>query len=346
MPITSTDPAIRLFAANKRHAWSRENVDNAVRVIERTKAWLIAHGTTLLDADRLLLQEYLNDRLENGRWRGKPLSPNSIIVEHRQLRAFYGWAAEDHGDVDPLIIRNPMRGVSAPKAVDPEPSSTPVITEAQYRSLLGACAKRKPANGRAGRSANARRDAAILALMWSTGGRRGEISAVRLADVNWDTQTVHFARTKGRGKTKSRDCYFDDEALDFLTRYVMERGDHEGPLFESRRYLPGADRRRIGISPNTITNMLRRRVVEAGLDCADYDWAGAGFGAHAFRRAYSTAWLDAGGAVRDLETNNGWKHDGRMAAHYTRAAESQQAAAEAKRIAEVRRSRRPLRAVG
>lgn len=347
MPVTSTDPAIRLFASTMRHAWSKSNVDNAVRCLERTKAFLAARPdpVRLLDATRLDLQEYLNDRLEHGRWRDKPLSPNSVIKEHGLLRAFYRWAAEDPGDADPLIARNPMTGVRAPKGVDPEPESTPVLTEPQYRAMLAACTARRPARGRReGRSVTARRDVAILSLMWSTGGRRGEIAGLRYGDIDWDTQTVHFARTKGRGKTKSRDCYFDDEALDHLTRYVMERGDHDGPLFETTRRIPGT-RQLAGVQPNTITLMVRRRAVEAGLVSDDYDWAGAGFGAHAFRRAYSEQWLENGGSVRDLETNNGWKHDGRMASHYTRKAEARQAVAEARRIAEARRTGRRLRAV-
>lgn len=347
MPVPTTDPAIRLFASTMRHAWSPDNVDNAIRVLERTKGWLAARPEPikLLDATRLDLQDYLNDRLENGRWRGRPLSPNSIIVEHRQLRAFFAWASDDPGDADPLIARNPMRGVRAPKAVDPEPTSTPVLSDEQYRALLAACGQRRPARGRYdGRSLTARRDMAILSLMWSTGGRRAEIAGTRYGDIDWDTQTVHFARTKGRGRTRSRDCYFDDEALDYLTRYVMERGDHDGPLFETNRRIPGT-RQLAGIKPNTITNMLRRRAVEAGLRSSDYDWAGAGFGAHAFRRAYSEGWLEHGGSVRDLETNNGWKHDGRMASHYTRRVESEQAAAEARRVADARRTARRLRAV-
>jgi len=337
---TSTDPAIRLFAATKENRWSDVNVANAVRALERCKAWLAANDVTLLTATRLDLQLYINDRTTNGRWKGKPLSPNTIIVEHRQLRAFYKWAAQ--GD-DPLVERSPMSSVEAPKGVDPDPDSTPVLAEDDYRALLAACTRRRVGYERRNDRAHARRDAAILSLMWATGGRRAEIAGVQLAHIDWDNQTVHFAKTKGRGKTKSRDCYFDDEALDFLTRYILVRGDHDGPLFESMRRQRGTNLRH-GITPATITSMLRRRAVEAGIASPDLDWAGPGFGAHAFRRAYSTAWLDAGGSVRDLETNNGWKHDGRMAAHYTRAAESQQAAAEAKRIAAVRRQR-PLRSV-
>lgn len=238
MPIkpTSTDPAIRLFAASKAHHWSADNVAGAVTVLERCRTWLAAeHATTLLEADRLALQLYINDRAANGTWKGKRLSPNTIIVEHRQLRAFYKWAAA--GD-DPLILRSPMGSVEAPKAVDPDPASMPVLSEAHYRDMLAACLRKRSTRDLRNDRAHARRDAAILAVMWATGGRRAEIAALRLCDVDWDAQTVHFAKTKGRGKTKSRDAYFDDEALEYLTRYIVVRGDHEGPLFESMRRHP------------------------------------------------------------------------------------------------------------
>ena len=60
-----------------------------------------------------------------------------------------------------------------------------------------------------------------------------------------------------------------------------------------------------------------------------------------------TNWIAAGGSVTTLETNMGWKHDGRMAGIYTRPAATQLAADDARRIAEVRAGRaRHLHAVG
>jgi len=329
----TTDPALRLYAGDRSGHWSDTNITNAVRILERFRASL---SVPLLSATKLDAQAYLTDRRVNGRYQGRPISVNTVIVEHRQIVSFFKWAADEDGGG--LIERNPMRGLKAPKGVVADPADTPVLTEEEYRALLAAAGARKPKQSQyAGRSMNARRDQAILALMWSTGGRRAEIAGLRLRDIDWDTQMVHFAKTKSRSTTaKSRDCYFDDDALRYLTRYVMERGDHDGPLFESQRRVPGAEYRP-GIKADAITLLLRRLAKVTGLSSA------ALTSAHSFRRAVATAWLESGGSVRDLETNHGWKHDGRMASHYTRAAETAQAASEARRISEARRRGRHLR---
>jgi integrase len=324
MPLVITDPIIRQFAAEQRSSnrWAQSNIDNAVRVLHRVSRWLAARDVALLDATRADLAEYIADRRDNGRnHRGEPLSPNTLIVEHRQLKAYFAWAATDHGDGDPYITGNPMKNSKTPAGVDAEVSSTPSISEAQYRALLAACVAKRTAQGRPdGRSPTARRDVAILTLLWSTGARRGEIASIRYGDLDWGTQTVHLQKRGRRGKTITRDCYIDDAAVAALNRYIHERGDHPGALFETTRFIPGTNER-TPIKADTITHMLRRRCTEAGLDAED------------------------GGSLHDLETNHGWRHGSPMAAHYTREREVARAVAEAKRLAEARRAGRRLRAV-
>lgn len=337
MPAPIADRYIRSFAAAKRPHWSPANVAGAVGVLTKVADFLAARQVpSLLDAADVDLQEYINERLDAG------VSPNTVIVDHRQLKAFYTWAAIDPGDGRPYIDRNPMLRVHPPKGVDPDPGRTPMVTEAQYRALLATCHRKAKHTGRGAKVVNDRRDAAILAVLWACGARRGELPTVELRHLDWDTQMLHLPRTKGRGKTRSRDVYLDDEAMQRLTLYVHERGDHDGPLFESTHRDPATGRRR-PLKPNSITLMLRRRCALAQLnsDVADLD-----FGAHAFRRAVAHDWLDNGGAVTMLETHMGWKHDGRMAAQYTRKAEAKLAAAEAERVAAARRGGRHLRAIG
>jgi site-specific recombinase XerD len=204
MPLVITDPIIRQFAAEQRSSnrWAQSNIDNAVRVLHRVSRWLAARDVALLDATRADLAEYIADRRDNGRnHRGEPLSPNTLIVEHRQLKAYFAWAATDHGDGDPYITGNPMKNSKTPAGVDAEVSSTPSISEAQYRALLAACVAKRTAQGRPdGRSPTARRDVAILTLLWSTGARRGEIASIRYGDLDWGTQTVHLQKRGRRAR--------------------------------------------------------------------------------------------------------------------------------------------------
>ena len=307
------NPILRTYLANRKGArWSVDNIYGAARILERLQGHLAGEALDLIAGGTVHLQEFLNAGLDAG------LSPNTVIVHYRQLKAFYRWATKV-GYVDP----DPMTGIEIPKPADPDPDRMPVIGEADYRAMLASCrAAAKPA-GRGTKTVNDRRDAAIIALLWSTGIRRGELAGLEYRDIDWDEMTAYLRKTKGRGKTNSRTVTFDEEALHYLNLHMLGRGNEPGPLFHSTRGTP--------IKPQTITLMLRRRGAQAGIDP---DVAGS---AHAFRRRFTNDWLTHGGELASLETVMGWKHDGRMAAHYARESESVRATSEARRIAEARR---------
>jgi integrase len=324
----AVDPLIREWARSVRSHWSAENVYNAVGNLNRAADWLTRQGSTLATATPGELSDYLADRREL-------VAASTVQVDHRHLTAFYRWAAEDPDGMGGYVARNPMLRVRAPKQdQDPAPERVPEVEEWQYRALLETCRRRR---------ANDRRDAAVLALMWHTGLRRSEVVRLRYEHVEWDAQMVHLAQTKGRTHTKSRDVWVDDEAMELLSRYVFERGDAPGPLFLSTHRVPGTNER-AALRPNSVSEMILRRArlaeeTQRGLP------GPMRVPAHGFRRGHASAWLEAGGSVTALETNNGWKHDGRMAARYTRARETQIAATEARRLAEARRARARLRVV-
>jgi integrase len=335
----AADRHIRLYAASRRSHWSPKNVANAVYCLNRAQGWLAARGVDLLDAEPVDLMGYLGDLLDIGR------SPNTVIVNHRQLKSFYAWLAEDPGDGMAYIARNPMLRVRAPKPVEPDQDRTRIAEEWQFRALLATCRQAKDkAVGR--KHCNDLRDAAIILLLWHTGIRRGEAANLELRHLDFDTQMLHLARTKGRGKTRSRSVFVPDEAFEAILKYLRHRrGDHDGPLFESTGYLPGSHTRRRGITDQAISLLYKRRCELANatqklpepLDIT----------CHPMRRAAARDWIAAGGSVTTLETNHGWKHDGRMAGTYTRQAATELAADDARRIAEVRAGRaRHLRAVG
>lgn len=74
------------------------------------------------------------------------------------------------------------------------------------------------------------RDAAILALAWSTGLRRDEISRIQPADlVNQNDDSLDIAIV-GKGG-KARVTYINDGALAALLDWLELRGDADGALF-------------------------------------------------------------------------------------------------------------------
>ena len=242
---------ITLFAASRRAHWSAKNVQGAVYALNRAHHWLDGQGVAMLEAEPVNLMAYIGALLNAGK------SPNTVIANHRQLKAFYGWLAEDPGDGMAFIARNPMLRVKAPKPTEPNPERTRDAHEWQYRALLATCVGRSSKVGR--KHCNNRRDAAIIALLWHTGIRRGEAAGIELRHVNFDTQMLHLAKTKGRGRTRSRDVFVPNEAMHFLVLYLRQRGNHDGALFESTGFLPGSRTRRRGVTNQGISLMYRRR---------------------------------------------------------------------------------------
>jgi integrase/recombinase XerC len=327
-PIPATK-LIRSFAHSKRLGWSQVNVRNAIAVLNRTDAWLQAQGSSLKTATTEELDGYLG-------WRLDSVSPNTVIVDQRQLRAFYKWATAGE---DPYLARNPAKGTGTIKGDEPDPDRCPVVEEWQYRALLATCRAKGKLDGRGAKVCNDRRDAAMIAMLWDTGCRRSELARIEYRHIDWEAGELHLARTKGRTKTRSRDVPLGDEALDLLTRYVeRDRGDHDGPLFESTHLIPGTDRHQ-GIAAHSVYLMLKRR---AKLANETQQLPGiVHTPTHAFRRASTINDIDDGLSARTIQTIKGWTHDGRQLSRYSKAAESRQAIAEVR----AKRGQRHLRAV-
>lgn len=325
-PVAAGDRIITRFARKRRNHWSPANIDGAVRVLNDVHQWLAERHLTLLDDDvealADALDDYLAHRLELGR------APATVLVDHRQLAAFYKWATTDQGDGDRLIRRNPMRDVAPPRQVDPDSERMPVAQSWQYDALIATCRGRRTRDG--ARRALDRRDAAIIAMLWHTGMRRGECAAIDYERVDFDTQSVHLPKTKGGRAARSRNVAIVDEAMEYLDRYVDQRGTHDGPLWESTR-----GRRRL--SADAISTMLDRRGALAaatlGLDAPVHAPS------HSFRRASAIDWLDSGGSETTLMRNHGWRTN-KMVDVYTAPSADELAANEARRVAEARRAGR------
>ena len=125
-PSPST-PLIRSFAVAKRLGWSAANLEGAVRTLNRVETWLAEHGTTLMTATTEDLNEYLGERLGE-------VSPNTVIVDQRQLRAFYKWAVE--GDYPYVTTGNPGPATPARSRVR---NPTPTAARESTSGSTGRC---------------------------------------------------------------------------------------------------------------------------------------------------------------------------------------------------------------
>jgi len=145
------------------------------------------------------------------------------------------------------------------------------ITTGELAALMDVCAADLTAAGA--------RDAAILALMYTTGCRRAEVCAADLAD--YDPAAGLVVRGKGR---KERLVHVVNGAADAMADWLAIRGDRPGALFLPVR--KGGHVVRVArLSTTAINMLLQRRAKAAGVKAIS---------CHDFRRSFIGDHLDAG----------------------------------------------------
>jgi integrase/recombinase XerC len=241
--------------------------------LDRLAAWCAANDgpDDPTQVTRRHLSGFLADRHELAK-------PSTVSVEFRGLQQFYRWLREEDE-----VERNVMEGMRAP--VVPE-APVPVLTLDQIRALLATAD---------GKDLVARRDTALIRLLFDTGCRRGEIAGLTLADVDLTQQTITVT---GKG-SRVRVVPFDAKTAQALSRYLRLRDRdrwgaiHTGP----NAALWIAEKGRGPLGADGIRQMLERRGREAGVPVH----------AHLFRHAHAHHWLNAGGSESDLMRKAGWR---------------------------------------
>lgn len=199
--------------------------------------------------------------------------PATAAVRYRALRRFFNWLVAEE-----LIERSPMAGMTAP-TVPEDP--VPVLSDAEISALLKVTA---------GKDFDCRRDHAIVRVFIDTGIRLGEMAGLRLADVDLDVHDV--IQVVGKG-SRPRSVPFGDRTGTALERYLRERAKHKHAKLPALWI--GA---RGAMAESGITQMLRRRAREAGVDDLH---------PHRFRHTFAHWWKREGGNEDDLMRLTGWR---------------------------------------
>ena len=133
-----------------------------------------------------------------------------------------------------------------------------------------------------------RRDAALIALMYTTGLRRSEVAGLNRGDYE---STTGELRVRGKGN-KERLVHVVNGTSLALADYLTVRGDDDGPLFlPSQKGGELVGRR---MTAQAVYGLLKQRAEQAGTKS---------FGPHDLRRSCITALLEAGadlGTVQKL----------------------------------------------
>lgn len=224
---------------------------------------------------------------------GGRLSDHTINLHGRVLRAFAGWLQrEEYTERHVLARFKPLRPESKP--IEP-------LTADEFRRLVAALSgsARLRARGRA-----------MLFLMFDTGLRASELTAIRLGDVDLEGGVL---RVRGKGsrrqRVKWRTVGMGVRAQRALQQYLFRYRPPAIPVGEERVFLTRDGRR---MTRNTVHRFVKRLGQRAGI---------ARVHPHLFRHSTGVAFLRSGGSESVLQRILG--HSSReMVEHYMHLADT------------------------
>jgi site-specific recombinase XerC len=215
---------------------------------------------------------------------------STVATRYRCLQQLFRWLV-DEGEID----HSPMERMKPPTV--PE-VPVPVVSTDDARRLLATCA---------GRTFDERRDQAILRLFFDGGVRLSELTGLKLADVDRDTQTVHVI---GKG-SRPRAVPYGAKTAQALDRYLRLRYRHA---------YASTDALWLGLrgplNPGGVYRIVKRRAKQAGFDIFP----------HQLRHTFAHEWRAQGGSPDDLQRIGGWR-SAQMLARYGASAADERARA-------------------
>lgn len=201
------------------------------------------------------------------------MSPRSIERKVCALRAFFKYL-----QTQKAVASNPAQAVGTPRHDQQLPR---VLSQAEVERLLTAPAGNDPL---------AVRDRAVLELLYATGMRVGELSRVRLQDIDFAQNTI---RVVGKGN-KMRLALFGRAAHEALNEYLsrarpilLAKGEarDEGWLFLNHR-------------GTRLTDRSVRRIMDRYVDAGKGDFKPS---PHSLRHSFATHLLDSGADLRTVQ---------------------------------------------
>ncbi len=213
------------------------------------------------------IEAFVTDRLTR-------VKPATVSADFRALQQFFKWMLHEEE-----IERSPMEGAQSP--IVPE-QPVAVLEVDQLKALIEDCKGNDLVN---------RRDNAIIRMLIDTGGRLGEITDLRVDDVDFDAGVCHVI---GKGR-RGRALPFGQATALALGRYLRARAKDRRSDLDA---LWLAEKGKGALGQAGIHLMLRRRGRAVGIE---------GLHAHQFRHTAAHRWLAEGGGETDLMRIMGWK---------------------------------------
>jgi len=234
---------------------------------------------------KYLVTEYVPERRNNPE-NTEPLSTASHHRYWKAMRSFFKWAEKDLSTIRPdLTIKMPSW---ESKEIIP-------FNEEEIKSLLKGCEFAKvPAGKRKAyqfKRPNALRDKAIILTLLDTGIRVGELTRLRVGDVNLENGEV-FIHPSHVKKTHSRTTYLGKVTRKAVWRYLVERGEirRDELLFVTSSIKP--------LTRHRVLSILSRLGSSVGISNVH---------PHKFRHTFAIQYLRNGGEIFTLQRLLGHK---------------------------------------
>lgn len=221
--------------------------------------------TLVANIRREHVEAFVSARMRETTARGTLRSVNSVGIEYRSLRVFFGYAVAE-GE----IRESPMNRMHPPK---PSETLVPIVNDVAIQKLMKVTS---------GPSFEDLRDHAIILVLLDCGLRRAEIAGLDVDDVDFDG---HFVRIRHGKGDKERHVRFGADTEVALRRYLRKRGGHRsatspalwlgmaGPMTGSGLYQVVTDRSKAAglgkLHPHQFRHTFAHKLLAAGMQEGD-----------------------------------------------------------------------------
>jgi integrase/recombinase XerC len=236
--------------------------------VELFAAFLRERGlpTDAATIDHLTIRLYLGHL-----YQGKRIKRTSVVRKLATLRTFFRYLKREG-----IIEKNPAKMVATPKGGKDLPHA---LTVDEAFRLLDAPDASEPVGCR---------DGAILELLYSSGLRVGELTALNLEDLDLGGGMV---RVMGKGG-KERMVPIGSKAVEALRSYLTRRGELMEKGKGAPRYL-FLNYRGGRLTPRSVARMVKKYLLQGGIVKETSP--------HTFRHSFATHLLDAGADLRGIQ---------------------------------------------
>lgn len=260
-----------LKASNKAAATRKKYLQS----LSKFSIWASAAGVGPYEIGEDEMVAFIADQFDTLTRYGRPPAPESVAIDFRQLKVFFGWLCRR----EKLV--HPMQHLRAP-AVPEKP--VPVLADDDLRRLLKAIP---------GDDFTARRDKAIIRMLFDGGLRRAECAGIHLDELNLDEQCVKVLGKGGRERMVAYGANTAEVLDDYLRARIKHRDRRLGAL-----WLASPPNHRGALGYDGLYQMVTRVAARAGI---------AKVYPHRFRHTAAHTQLSAGMSEGDAMRVFGWR---------------------------------------